>query len=162
MHTQNRPRQRAKRTPGFTLIELIVTVLIVGVIFAAGIPGLNALLGNVSQNASAEKLLNSLAYTRGEAVARAENISIITLPAPAVGWNVFVDTNGDCVQAGTEEVLRQVDITADDVTIGSGCVAFNALGERTNGTNSITVDSTTATGSAAVITITATGAARVD
>ncbi len=162
MHTQNIQSRKVKKTAGFTLIELIVVVVIIGIISVVGIPGMLSLLGNVSQTASADKLLNSLAYARGEAVARVENIAVTTLPGADIGWNVFIDTDNDCVQDNGEVVLRVVDITADSVTIGTGCVGFNALGERSSGPDTITIDSGTATIPDTVITIAPSGTARIN
>jgi type IV fimbrial biogenesis protein FimT len=159
MCTQTTRDRQIKKLKGFTLIELIVTVFIIGVVFAVGIPGLQGLLGNVTLNAGAEKLANSLAYARGEAVARVDNVSVAAIGGGQIGWNVFLDTDADCALDGGEEILRQVDITADNVTItGANCVGFNELGEnRANAVVSLTVDSTAASTNAAVISISANG-----
>jgi type IV fimbrial biogenesis protein FimT len=164
MCIQNTGKQIIKKLKGFTLIELIVTVLIIGIVFAVGVPGLQSLLGNVSLNASADKLVNSLGYARGEAVARVDNVSVEAIGGGLIGWNVFLDTNADCTKDAGEEILRVVDITADNVTIaGANCVGFNELGEnRANAVVSLTVDSTAASSNAAVISVSPIGYTSID
>ena len=164
MSTQHIPYHKIKKSLGFTLIELIVTVVIVGIIFAAGIPGLNALLGNVSINSSADKLVNSLAYARGESVARVDDISVGAIGGGRVGWNVYIDDDADCTLDNGEEILRVVDITADNVSITAGptCIGFNELGEnRANAIVNLTIDSGVPSIPSAVVAVFPGGHARV-
>ncbi|MFT6237706.1 MAG: prepilin-type N-terminal cleavage/methylation domain-containing protein [Cellvibrionaceae bacterium] len=181
MCIQNTGKQKIKKLKGFTLIELIVTVLITGVIFAAGVPGLQSLLGNVSLNAGADKLASSLAYARGEAVARVENIAVTTT---ASGWIVYIDTNANCARDAAvaavaaspgppavaailaiagEEILRVVDVSADSVTVTAKCVIFNGLGENGGGAvETFTVDSIAASAGAATVRVSVTGYTSID
>jgi prepilin-type N-terminal cleavage/methylation domain-containing protein len=178
MYIQKTGKQTIKKLKGFTLIELIVTVLIAGVIFAAGVPGLQSLLGNVSLNAGVDKLANSLAYARGEAVARVENIAVTTT---ASGWIVYIDNNANCARDGAvaavaavgatpailavaeEEILRVVDVSADSVTVTAKCVIFNGLGENRGGAvETFTVDSIAASAGAATVRVSVTGYTSID
>jgi len=166
MDIQNTLSHKAKKAAGFTLIELIVTVVIIGIIFAVGVPGMSSLLCNVSQTANADKLVNSLAYARGEAVARVADVSVVAVGGGRVGWNVFIDDDVDCVfDDPGEELLREVDIIADNITITGvfNCVGFNELGEnRANAAVSLTIDSVNASVPDAVVSISPSGYARID
>jgi prepilin-type N-terminal cleavage/methylation domain-containing protein len=161
MQIQNTGKQTLRRLKGFTLIELIVTVLIVGVVFTAGIPGLQSLLGNVSLNSNADKLVNSLAYARGEAVARVGNVSVTLLGGSQSGWNIYIDTDTDCIADAGEEILRVVNITADNVIIsiaGDACALFNELGEsRVTVDVEFTIDSLAASSGPAVVSVSPIG-----
>jgi type IV fimbrial biogenesis protein FimT len=164
---------------GFTLMELIVTVLIVGVVFAAGTPGLQRLLSNVLLNSNADRLVNALAYARGEAVARVDQVSIVTTVS---GWNVFIDANENCVvdtaktaiapaagppeivaspAVAAEEVLRVVDVTADNITITARCVRFNEQGEASTAAD-FSVGSTAVSGPDLAVSVALNGYARVN
>ncbi len=135
---------------GFTLIELLVTITLLGILLGVGIPSLQTLMANMTIRSNTEKLINSLAYARGEAVARVKNVSVrsasVTESGGAVtsvdwsdGWMVFVDEAGNCSFDAGDEVLRVIDISADDVTITppsntTACIRFNRLGENDNAT----------------------------
>lgn len=162
MSIQNTPEQKIKKLKGFTLIELIVTVLIIGITFAVGVPGLQSLLGNVSLNASADKLESSLAYARGEAVARVTDITVETVGNPVTSWRVLIEANAGCGFTAGEEILRVVDIAADNILItGATCVRFNELGEA-NAIANFAVDSLAASAAAATVSVSANGSARVN
>jgi type IV fimbrial biogenesis protein FimT len=131
-------KQNLKTKNGFTLIELLVTLVILGILLAAGVPGMQNLLANMSVRSSTDKLINSLAYARGEAVARGANVSVrstnTTVPVTldedwSDGWEVFVDSNADCTWDAAiaaapptpavpeEEMLRVVDISAENLSV---------------------------------------------
>jgi prepilin-type N-terminal cleavage/methylation domain-containing protein len=162
MCIQNSAAPQIKKLKGFTLIELIVAVLIIGIIFAAGVPGLQSLLGNVSLNASADKLESSLTYARGEAVARVTGVAVATIGSPVTSWNVYLEASTACGFTAGEEILRVVDITADNIDItGATCVLFNELGEADAAAN-FSVDSTAASATAATVSVFANGSVRVN
>jgi Tfp pilus assembly protein FimT len=101
-------------------------VLIISIVFAAVIPVLQSLLGNVSLNASAEKLDSSLAYARCEAVARVTGLAVPTIGSPVTNWNVYIEANAACGFTASEEILRVVDITAATVAVSAnGSVRVN-------------------------------------
>ena len=103
---------------GFTLYELLITLLIVGVILSLGIPNLSEFSANSRLTGAANDLHASFQLARSEAARAKTNITICASANPFDAaancggtWNqgfiVFLDDNGDLLRAGaTETVLR--------------------------------------------------------
>lgn len=103
---------------GFTLYELLITVLIVGVILALGVPNLREFRQNSRMTGAANDLNSAFHLARSEASRAKSNITICASASSMTGdpdcggtWDqgyiVFVDTDGDISRSGaTETVLR--------------------------------------------------------
>ena len=104
-----------KRTQtGFTLYELLITLLIVGVVLSVGIPNLAEFTRNGRITASANDLHASFLMARSEAARAKTNITICASDdgLDCGGWwddgyIVFVDTDGSItVNNAGETILR--------------------------------------------------------
>lgn len=153
------------KNKGLTLVELLVAMVVLALIIGVGVPGMQSLMANMNIRTNTDKLVNSLAYARGEAVARVENVSIRSVDGNAdwsKGWTVFVDKNGDCVNDnGTDEVLRVVDLSAENLTVTAssnqaGCLTFDRLGESAS-TTSTSFDLSKDGGTSNGVTVSNTG-----
>jgi type IV fimbrial biogenesis protein FimT len=60
-----------KRHHGFTLIELMITITVAGILAAIAVPAFNSFLQNDRDTGQANSLVASLGYARSEAVKRA-------------------------------------------------------------------------------------------
>ncbi len=127
---------------GFTLYELLITMLIVGVVLSLGIPNLTAFTANSRVTTTSNDLLSALAVARSEAARSKTNVTVCAsndsmTAAPTCsgtfddGWIVFADLNGDIARAGANEnVLRAfpaIDAALDIVTNG-GATYFSFAG----------------------------------
>jgi type IV fimbrial biogenesis protein FimT len=103
---------------GFTLYELLTTILIVGVVLAIGIPNMQSFRQNSRMIATANDLHSSFHLARSEASRSKDNITICAsansmaaLPTCGgeleAGWVVFEDRNGDIVVDAGEPILRR-------------------------------------------------------
>ena len=119
-----------KRTQaGFTLYELLITVLIVGVILTFAVPNMQDFARNSRMTSTANDLHAAFHLARSESSRAKTNITVcassnsMTAGADCQGtWDqgyiVFVDTNGDLSRAGaTETVLRAHGPIADGVML---------------------------------------------
>ena len=123
-----------KRQPqsGFTLYELLVTMLIVGVVMTLGIPNLTAFTKNSRMTSAANDLHATFQLARSEAARSKTNITICASATPLAanadcdgtwdqGFIVFVDANDPLEVTrrndGTEPVLRAHGPAATDVII---------------------------------------------
>ena len=118
-HTQN----------GFTLYELLITVLIVGVVLTLGVPNMQQFTRNSRITASANDLHASFLMARSEAARAKTNITICASATPLdagadcdgtwdQGFIVFIDNNFDGLRAGAgETVLRAHPEVAEGVTV---------------------------------------------
>mgnify|MGYP001827200418 CR=1 FL=1 len=118
-----------KRTQtGFTLYELMITVLIVGVVLAFSIPNMQAFTQNSRMTSTANDLHASFHLARSESSRAKTNITVCasanSMAANAncggtweQGYIVFVDEEPDLNRSGaTETVLRAHPAIADGVS----------------------------------------------
>jgi len=89
----------ARTTAGFTLIELIITVLVLAIMLAFAVPNWVPFIQGNRLAAAQSDFMSSLAYARSEA-ARANLTVHMTPGAPpgfstdfATGWTVWMDNN---------------------------------------------------------------------
>lgn len=114
---------------GFTLYELLITVLIVGVVLSLGVPNLSEFTRNSRITSTANDLHAAFQMARSEAARAKTNITICGSADPFGGasdcdgaWDqgfiVFVDENGDLLRNGvTETVLRAHGPSAEGVSL---------------------------------------------
>ena len=102
---------------GFTLYELLITTLVVGVLLSVGVPSFMNFGANSRMTASVNDLLGSFHLARSEAARSKDNVTICasansTTANPTCGgafedgWIVFQDTNGDIQRDAGELLLR--------------------------------------------------------
>ena len=108
----------SKRQSGFTLYELMITLLVIGIILSIGVPNMAEFTQNSRLSSTSNDLLSSFQLARSEAARSKTNITICastnsTDPAANCsgtlqdGWIIFVDTNGALNRAGGgENILR--------------------------------------------------------
>jgi type IV fimbrial biogenesis protein FimT len=103
-----------KNSAGLTLIELLITVAVLAILIAAGVPSFRELLKNTEITAQANELLTAIHFARSEALKRARPVSICRSSDGTTcgsdwqdGWLVFVDGNAaGSTSASVGEALR--------------------------------------------------------
>jgi type IV fimbrial biogenesis protein FimT len=119
---------------GFTIIELMVVVVVLGIILSVAIPSFRIMIANTQIRSVAESVRNGLQLARAEAVKRNESVRF-TLNADS-SWQLGCDTPvadldgdglADCPAVIMQKGRREGG--GDDVTIvGSGQAVFTSLG----------------------------------
>ena len=115
---------------GFTLYELLTTMLIVGVVLSLGIPNMQSFRQNSRMTAAANDLHSSFHLARTEA-SRAKLPITICASADSMaanptcggemeaGWIVFEDRNGDITVDGGEPILRRFPAVTAGIVINT-------------------------------------------
>ncbi len=114
---------------GFTLYELLITMLVVGIALTVGIPSFSDFTRSSRITGTANDLHASFHLGRSEAARSKSNVTICasanSMDAAAScggtfddGWIIFVDLNGDIQRAGAgENVLRRHPPVPDTIDI---------------------------------------------
>lgn len=88
---------RSESQSGFTLIELVITLVIVGILLALAMPGFSAWMQNVQIRNTAESFVNGLQIAKSQAVRSNTNVQFIVTdsnPVAASVTSVVADANG--------------------------------------------------------------------
>jgi type IV fimbrial biogenesis protein FimT len=130
---------------GFSLIELMVVVGIMGIVMAIAVPGLKDLMAGQRVQSAAYDLMNSVIFARSEAGKRNATISIkaVTDNTLATGWCVNFGAPGTCsVTTPGSEVMR-VQQPYSTVSFSwnttAGQINFNTAGRITSPTPPIKI-----------------------
>jgi len=120
---------------GFTLIELIIVVLIIGALTFIAVPRLimaTVTLGRT--NTSAERIAAAIRHCRTLAISKAlNNPQGFELDITDANYTIFNVRTGDVNETGT--IPADVNCTKN----GDGRFQFGPFGDRTDGTGSLTV-----------------------
>lgn len=113
---------------GFTLYELLITVIIMGIVLSFGVANLADFTRNGRMTATANDLHAAFHLARSEAARAKTNVTICASADPMgapqcdgtwdQGYIVFVDVDGDIAVSGANEpVLRQQGPVAEGVSL---------------------------------------------
>jgi type IV fimbrial biogenesis protein FimT len=103
---------KAHAIAGFTLVELVVTVSLIGILLAVAVPGMRQLSLNQGVKTAAFDLLSALQYARSEAIKRPSEV--VTLKAGATTDGAW--STGWRLLDGSSNVLRSWSI-ASNITV---------------------------------------------
>ena len=124
---------------GFTLYELLVTLLVIGVVMTIGIPNMSAFTSNSRMATTANDLHSSFMLARSEAARSKTNVTVCasanSMDADADcngsfddGWIIFLDVDGDLQRAGADENLLRRHPAIDsqiDINVNAGATYFS-------------------------------------
>jgi type IV fimbrial biogenesis protein FimT len=134
---------------GFTLLELIIIIAILGITVAFAAPGLITMIKNNRISSSANDFVAALQFAKAESAAQLTNVIICKKNNAETdctedgdwqrGWIVFADSNGDdAVNAGDEMILLNHEALDAKITFGGTAGVRHAVTFRPAGTTSIT------------------------
>ncbi len=132
----------SRRESGFTLYELLIAMVIVGIILSFGIPNFAEFTQNSRLASTSNDFLGSFQMARSEAARSKNNITICASTNPLAatancggsfndGWIVFVDIDGDLNRSGAgENIIRAYPPVASgvNVTTNGGATYFSFAG----------------------------------
>ena len=119
---------------GFSLIELMITVAVVGIMAAVAVPSLTSMITTNRIKTDRDNLIKSVQYARSEAIGSGFSVSVCPSLDPtaispscsssvewSTGWIVFTDTSLS-VLSTVSRVLRRHEVSS------SHTITFNATG----------------------------------
>jgi len=119
---------------GFSLIELMLTIVLVSLLLTLGVPSFNALLRTISLNTQANNFVAAINLARSEAVRRN---TVVTLSASAdnlalhhweAGWQIWVDGNGNGTLDNGELLRGFPDMETGTLSSDTSLLRFNSEG----------------------------------
>ncbi|MDD1966776.1 GspH/FimT family pseudopilin [Pseudomonas putida] len=113
---------------GFTLIELILVVVIVGIFAAFAMPSLTSMLHRMNVRAASDELYDLLQYARAEAVTRGTSVTIQAPGATSTNWTGNITVNITSSGANLRQVGSSGLQSGIAVTTSVGSVAFSPTG----------------------------------
>lgn len=162
-----------KTIAGFTLVELMVTLAIAGILIGVAVPGFQTLISSNNASNAANRFANILAYARSEAITRAVDVTVCaSIDGATCAAAGDTDWNNQwlVIDMATNELFRIEDVNRFALTVAVtdtgdnsdedwlSSVCFNSLGEECNGTLPSVTFSFSSDGNAEALTLNSRGA----
>lgn len=110
---------KLRKTQGFTLIEMMVTLALVVIMLSLAVPSLTQYRRNSTLSATANAFLGSINTAKAEAMRQGKPVFMMPTDGKdwRSGWVLFIDANFDGQKQDSETILAQQDAIASDIQI---------------------------------------------
>lgn len=125
---------KIRANAGFTLVELMVVVAIMGIVMAFGVPAVRDLMANQRMKSASFDLVTTAMFARSEAIKRATPIYVAAPSGNLTsGWCVQLTSTTVCNPSSPDmNVTMRVQKSASGVTYrffsGAAPISFNRAG----------------------------------
>jgi len=150
---------------GYTLLELMITMVMVAILLGVGVPGLQSFIKNNSLLSNSNGIMTTLKTARSEAMTQRVNV-VVCNTADFVNcggdsaYMAFTDINSDSIVNGTDSIIHTNTMDSDNISIsytkcdacGDGII-FSSRGTAVNNNGTLTVCDDRGTTSARAIII---------
>lgn len=138
---------KARRVGGFTLIEVMITVAVLGIVVAIAAPSFSSSIKNNRMASVASEIRGGLQYARAEGVRRGGGVRVSAISSDiSNGLRVWIDDGDDVFQDGEElRILRfggsglHLSAMVGGAEVPNIFVVFNTRGSVGNLTDSLTI-----------------------
>lgn len=121
---------------GFTLVELLVAVVVLGVLASLGAPSFRDFIQRGQVRTASESVQNALQIARAEAVRRNARVRfVLGAQSGSSSWSVNIDTDGSIVQQSQPSGEGSGTVTATATPANATTVTFNAFGRVVDNTD---------------------------
>lgn len=154
---------------GYTLMELMITLLIVSILAAIAVPSMQEFVKNERLTGQINTLISNLMLARSEAVKRNQPVILCVSSNGATctggdaedGWIVFVDVDSSGGFSAGDDLIKvqqalDGDVNLNDLTV----VTYDSRGFSPNSSGTFTLCDDRGTSSAKVLSISNTGRVR--
>jgi type IV fimbrial biogenesis protein FimT len=131
----------ATRRAGFTIIELMTTLVILAILIMVAVPSFNDLVLGTRIKGAASDVYGTLTFARSEAIKRNINVTVAPLGAQWVnGWQVTAVIGGTNTVLATHGALSNLTIECPAGTACTQTFIYARNGRLTAGTLTMNVD----------------------
>lgn len=128
--------RKNKNNKGFTVLEIIISMTVVGIMVALASPSISEFVKN-NRIYTSSKILNAdVSYAKSEGMRGIGNVVMSPIDGDDFtgGWRIFIDVNGNnSYDEGTDTLLRIQEGFGEPLTVtasGQDFISFNAYGEN--------------------------------
>ena len=114
-----------RRHTGFTLVEVMVSLTVLGILIMMALPSFGEWLQNQQLRAASDALLNGMQTARAEAIKR--NVPVQIVLGPGTGWTVTEAVSGAAIQARSKDE-GSPNAAVAITPAGAAKVTFSSLG----------------------------------
>ncbi|MCP8900324.1 GspH/FimT family pseudopilin [Gilvimarinus xylanilyticus] len=141
---------------GFTLIELIVTLVVLIIVTTVAISSFQTLILSLKVKSSTEELILAAHTARSHAVKENRRITLAHTGQWNDGWIIFVDADHDGERDGGERLLRRHGPLSDSVHVDANSPVSSYISYTGNGTSQWATGSEHSAFQAGTLTVCAT------
>ncbi|GAA5317385.1 MAG: hypothetical protein AseanaTS_25900 [Candidatus Pelagadaptatus aseana] len=132
---------------GFTLIELMVTVVVLAILVTVALPGFNTMIDNQRIQSTQRTMLSAINLARSEATHRNQTVTIAS--AGGADWedgiSIYTDNDagGNTAFTGADTLIKDISgAISDAVTVrtdGNAFISFQGNGMLNEAGNTVTM-----------------------